>query len=144
MNAGAARVEPVFSWRLRVYWEDTDAGGVVYHAGYLRFLERARTEWLRARGLGQTELRQRHGVLFVVREITTAFDRPARLDDELDATVQLARRRSASFEMEQGVRRAADGEVLTRAKVRVACVDANTWQPCRIPDDVVNLIGGNS
>lgn len=142
MSAGAVRVEPVFSWRLRVYWEDTDAGGVVYHASYLRFLERARTEWLRARGLGQTELRERHGVLFVVREITTAFDRPARLDDELDATVQLAKRRSASLELEQSLRRVPDGDILTRAKVLVACVEANTWQPCRIPDDVMALIGG--
>ena len=139
----AVRVEPVFSWRLRVYWEDTDAGGVVYHASYLRFLERARTEWLRARDLAQTELRERHGVLFVVREITTAFDRPARLDDELDATVRLARRRSASFEMEQALRGVPGGETLTRAKVLVACVDAKTWQPCRIPDDLVNLIDGN-
>lgn len=137
-------IQPVFSWRLRVYWEDTDAGGVVYHASYLRFLERARTEWLRARGLGQTELRERHGVLFVVREITTAFDRPARLDDELDVTVQLARRRSASFEMEQSLRRVPDGEILTRAKVLVACVDAKSWTPCRIPDGIVNLMGGNS
>jgi len=133
-------IQPVFSWRLRVYWEDTDAGGVVYHAGYLKFLERARTEWLRARGLGQTELRERHGVLFVVREITTAFDKPARLDDELDVTLQLARRRSASMELEQSVRRVTGGEMLTRAKVRVACVDAENWQPCRIPDDVVALI----
>jgi acyl-CoA thioester hydrolase len=112
----------------------------VYHASYLRFLERARTEWLRARGLGQTELRERHGVFFVVREITTAFDKPARLDDELDATVQLARQRSASFEMEQGLRRVPGGEILTRAKVLVACVDANAWTPCRIPDEVVALI----
>jgi acyl-CoA thioester hydrolase len=138
--ASSARIEPVFSWRLRVYWEDTDAGGVVYHASYLRFLERARTEWLRARGLGQTDLRQRHGVLFVVREITTTYLRPARLDDELDATVQLARLRSASFGMEQSLRRVPDGEILTRAKVLVACVDANTWMPCRIPDDVTRLI----
>jgi len=135
--------EPVFSWRLRVYWEDTDAGGVVYHAGYLRFLERARTEWLRARGLGQTELRERHGVLFVVREITTAFDKPARLDDELDATVQLARLRSASLELRQSLRRAPDGEILTRAQVRVACVEADTWQPCRVPEAVANLIEDN-
>jgi acyl-CoA thioester hydrolase len=125
-----------------VYWEDTDAGGVVYHAGYLRFLERARTEWLRARGLGQTDLRERHGVLFVVREITTAFDKPARLDDELEATVRLARCRSASFGMEQSLRRVPDGELLTRAKVLVACVDANDWTPCRIPDEVLALIDG--
>jgi acyl-CoA thioester hydrolase len=143
---GRGRSAPLsaFSWRLRVYWEDTDAGGVVYHASYLRFLERARTEWLRARGLGQTELRERHGVLFVVREITTAFLRPARLDDELDATVQLAARRSASFEMEQDVRRVPDGEILARARVRVACVDAGAWQPCRIPDGVVNMMEGLS
>jgi acyl-CoA thioester hydrolase len=94
--------------------------------------------------LGQTELRERHGVLFVVREITTAFDKPARLDDELDATVRLSKLRSASLEMEQGLRRVPDAETLTRAKVLVACVDANTWMPCRIPDDIVNLIGGIS
>jgi len=146
LSSGKSHSDPLsaFSWRLRVYWEDTDAGGVVYHASYLRFLERARTEWLRARGLGQTELRERHGVLFVVREITTAFDKPARLDDELDATVQLARLRSASFSMEQSLRHVPEGETLTRAKVLVACVDADTWLPCRIPDDLVNLIGGTS
>jgi len=140
----SVRVEPLFSWRLRVYWEDTDAGGVVYHAGYLRFLERARTEWLRARGLGQTTLRERHGVLFVVRELTIGFDKPARLDDELDATVSLAARRSASMELEQHLRRAPDGETLTRARVRVACVDADTWQPCRIPDDITQMIEGST
>ena len=76
----------------------------------------------------------------MVREITTAFDKPARLDDELDATVQLARLRSASMELGQTLRRVPDGNVLTRAKVLVACVDANTWMPCRIPGDVTNLI----
>jgi len=127
-----------------VYWEDTDAGGVVYHAGYLRFLERARTEWLRARGLGQTELRSGLGVLFVVREIDVVFDKPARLDDELDATVQLAQRRSASLELQQTLRRVPAGETLTRAKVRVACIDAQTWQPRRIPEQVANMIEGTS
>ena len=127
-----------------MYWEDTDAGGVVYHAGYLRFLERARTEWLRARGVGQTELREGLGVLFVVREVDVAFDRPARLDDELDATVQVSRQRSASLELQQTLRRVPDGETLTRAKVRVACIDAQTWQPRRIPEQVANLIEGQS
>ncbi|HJU08909.1 MAG TPA: tol-pal system-associated acyl-CoA thioesterase [Rhodanobacteraceae bacterium] len=135
---------PTFSWRLRVYWEDTDAGGVVYHASYLRFLERARTEWLRARGLGQTELREGLGVLFVVREIDVAFDKPARLDDELDATVQVAQRRSASLELQQTLRRVPNGETLTRARVRVACIDASTWQPRRIPEQVAALIEGSS
>lgn len=140
----AARVQPLFSWRLRVYWEDTDAGGVVYHAGYLRFLERARTEWLRSRGAAQTGLRESHGVLFVVREISITFDKPARLDDELDATVRPVRVRSASLKLAQDLRSVPDGKILTRARVRVACVDANSWQPCRIPDDITHLIEGNS
>jgi acyl-CoA thioester hydrolase len=126
-----------------VYWEDTDAGGVVYHAGYLRFLERARTEWLRARGVGQTELREGLGVLFVVREIDVAFDQPARLDDELEATVALSQRRSASLELQQTLRRVPGGEILTRAQVRVACIGAQTWQPQRIPEHVANMIEGN-
>ncbi|MDQ2971579.1 MAG: tol-pal system-associated acyl-CoA thioesterase [Rhodanobacteraceae bacterium] len=136
-------VQPIFSWRIRVYWEDTDAGDVVYHAGYLRFLERARTEWLRALGLGQTQLRERHGVMFVIREMAISYDKPARLDDELETTVALARRRSASLELAQTLARARDGTLLARAKVRVACVDAANWLPCRIPDDIALLIEGN-
>ena len=140
----AAHVQPVFSWRLRVYWEDTDAGGVMYHAGYLRFLERARTEWLRARALGQRELREDLGVLFVVRGIDVEFDKPARLDDELDATVALAHRRGASLDLQQTLRRVPAGEILTHAQVRVACIDAQTWQPRRIPEQVAALIEGKS
>ncbi|MGH8164504.1 MAG: tol-pal system-associated acyl-CoA thioesterase, partial [Rhodanobacteraceae bacterium] len=131
------------SWRIRVYWEDTDAGGVVYHASYLRFLERARTEWLRALGLSQTQLRDRHGVVFVVRGMTIGFDKPARLDDELDATVALARRRSASLELAQTLTRAGENGFLTRASVRVACVGAANWLPCRITDDIAALIEKN-
>lgn len=134
-------VQSIFSWRIRVYWEDSDAGGVVYHAGYLRYLERARTEWLRALGLSQTQLRERHGVVFVVREMTIGFDKPAKLDDELDATVALVRHRSASLELAQTLIRASDDSLLTRASVRVACVDAANWLPCRIPDDIAALIG---
>lgn len=139
----SAAVQCAFSWRIRVYWEDTDAGGVVYHAGYLRFLERARTEWLRACGLGQMQLRERYGVVFVVREIDVAFDKPARLDDELDAGVTLAQRRSASLALQQSLRRVHDDAALVRARVRVACVDAIDWQPRRIPDDIVAMIEGN-
>ncbi|MEO6967074.1 MAG: tol-pal system-associated acyl-CoA thioesterase [Rhodanobacteraceae bacterium] len=137
------RIQPIFSWRIRVYWEDTDAGGVVYHAGYLRFLERARTEWLRTLGLSQTQLRDRHGVVFVVREMTIAFDKPARLDDELDASVALRQRRSASLELEQMLTRTNDEILLTRTNVRVACVGAANWLPCRIPDDIATLMEAN-
>lgn len=144
MLDAAMRIQPVFSWRIRVYWEDTDAGGGVYHAGYLRFLERARTEWLRGRGIGQGTVRDQHGVVFVVREMQISFDKPARLDDELDATVMLEQRRSASLTLQQTLRRVHDDAPLTRAQVRVACVDATTWQPCRIPDEIAKLIEGHA
>jgi len=136
--------QPAFRWRTRVYWEDTDAGGVVYHAGYLRFLERARTEWMRAHGMGQQALRESQGVVFVVREIDIAFDKPARLDDELDATLRVTRLRSASIEFAQEVLRAADGVTLARARVRIAFVDAREFVPVRIPPDISALIEGNT
>jgi acyl-CoA thioester hydrolase len=127
-----------------VYWEDTDAGGVVYHAGYLRFLERARTEWMRAMAMGQDALRRSHGVVFVVRELSIAYDKPARLDDELDSTVQAVRLHSASMDIAQDVLRVADGITLARAQVRIACVDAGTFVPRRIPAEVAVLIEGNT
>ncbi|HEX7326159.1 MAG TPA: tol-pal system-associated acyl-CoA thioesterase [Rhodanobacteraceae bacterium] len=136
----ATCVQPAFRWRTRVYWEDTDAGGVVYHAGYLRFLERARTEWMRASGMGQQALRERHGVVFVVRELNIAYDRPARLDDQLDSTVRVARLRAASIDLAQDVVRASDNAGLARAKVQIACVDTQAWVPRRIPPAVADLI----
>jgi acyl-CoA thioester hydrolase len=138
------RAQSAFRWRTRVYWEDTDAGGVVYHAGYLRFLERARTEWMRAMGLGQDALRRSHGIVFVVRELGIAYDKPARLDDELDSTVRVERLRAASLELAQDVLRAGDGVTLARARVRVACVEADAFVPCRIPPDIADLIEGHN
>ena len=126
--------EPVFSWPVRVYWEDTDAGGVVYHASYLRFVERARTEWLRGRGVDQQKLRDTHGILFVVSEMDLKFRAPARLDDELVATIDSFTRRSASMLFSQCILRPADGARLVQARVRAACVDAATFKPTRIPD----------
>jgi acyl-CoA thioester hydrolase len=134
--------EPAFRWRTRVYWEDTDAGGVVYHADYLRFLERARTEWMRAVVMGQAALREAHGIVFVVRELNIAYDKPARLDDELDSTVRVDRLRSASIELAQTIERVADGVVLARAQVRVACVEERDFTPCRIPPNIAELIKG--
>ena len=132
-----------FRWRTRVYWEDTDAGGVVYHAGYLRFLERARSEWMRTAAIGQHALRQSHGIVFVVRELSIAYDKPARLDDELDSTVRVERLRAASIDFAQAITRVTDGATLARAKVRVACIDADSFVPCRIPQDIAVLIEGN-
>lgn len=143
MNASARRgsspspISPlpsgVFTWPVRVYWEDTDAGGVVYHASYLRFLERARSEWLRAQGVDQQRLRQVDGVLFVVRDMSLEFLLPARLDDELDVSIDAAERRSASMTFSQRIVRRADGAVLVGACVRAACIDATTFRPSRIP-----------
>ena len=127
----------VFSWPLRVYWEDTDAGGVVYHAAYLRFLERARSEWLRACGVEQARVRAEHGVLFVVADLAVKFHAPARLDDELQAVVSAFTRRSASMRFAQCILRPADGAVLVEADVRAACIDAASFKPCRIPDSLL-------
>ncbi len=126
-------VQTPFSWRVRVYWEDTDAGGVVYHASYLRFLERARTEWLRSRGIEQTRVRTEQGVLFVVYAMDLRFRRPARLDDELDASVRIAARKAAVLEFAQELRRVGDGALLVSATVRVACVSADGFRPTPIP-----------
>ena len=124
----------VFSWPTRVYWEDTDAGGVVYHAQYLAFLERARTEWLRARGKGQELLRAEHDLLFAVRAMRIDFRQPARLDDALDVTVALRECRRASLVIAQTIRRG--DAVLLDAEVRVAALTANGFRPRPIPQSL--------
>jgi acyl-CoA thioester hydrolase len=124
--------EPVFSWPTRVYWEDTDAGGVVYHAQYLAFLERARTEWLRARGKGQELLRREHDLVFAVRAMQVDFRQPARLDDVLEVSVVLVECRRASLVLAQAIRR--DGALLLDAQVRVAALGAGDFRPRAVPD----------
>jgi len=121
-----------FSLPTRVYWEDTDAGGVVYHAQYLAFLERARTEWMRALGHGQEALRTAHGLVFVVRAMRIDFRRPARLDDALQVTAALSRCRRASIVFAQSILRG--GELLVDAEVRCAALEASTFRPRAIPD----------
>ncbi|UXI67671.1 tol-pal system-associated acyl-CoA thioesterase [Tahibacter amnicola] len=125
-----------FSWPIRVYWEDTDAGGVTYHASYLRFLERARSEFLRARGIEQERLRADNSVVFVVRDLTIGFLKPARLDDVLRVTVALTERRGASLVFQQQILREADASLLVQARVRAACLDAIRFRPRPIPDDL--------
>lgn len=131
---------PEFNWRLRVYWEDTDAGGVVYHAGYLRFMERARTEQLRAVGLDQNDLRERLGLGFVVRDMQIAFLAPARLDDELDISVAVTEKRRVSLLFRQVVRRCRDDLELASANVRVACVNLAKMQPAPVPEAIAARI----
>ena len=139
-TATPAPVDHPFSWRIRVYWEDTDAGGVVYHAGYLCFMERARSEWLRAKGVDQVRLREHTGLAFVVRDMHIDFLAPARLDDELEVSVVVQTRRAASLLLSQAIRRRADGTELVRARVRVACVDLDRMRPAPIPDDLMPRI----
>jgi acyl-CoA thioester hydrolase len=127
-------LEPVFSWPTRVYWEDTDAGGVVYHAQYLAFLERARTEWLRARGKGQELLRNEHDLVFAVRAMRIDFRGPARLDDALDVSVSLQQCRRASLVLAQAVHRG--GELLVDAQVRVAALNASGFRPRALPESL--------
>jgi acyl-CoA thioester hydrolase len=125
-------VSPPFSFPIRVYWEDTDAGGVVYHASYLCFLERARTEWLRAQGIEQHGLREQQDLVLAVREMQLDFLKPARLDDVLQASVMLDERRSASFQISQELWRGE--QCLLRARVRIACLHASNFRPRALPD----------
>lgn len=120
-----------FVWPTRVYYEDTDAGGVVYYANYLRFLERARTEWLRATGFEQPDLLRDHQVIFVVHEVSIKYHKPARFNDLLNVTVKIATFSAARFEVEQTVMR--DEVLLASARVTIVCVDAQTFRPAKMP-----------
>jgi len=123
-----------FSWAARVYWEDTDGGGIVYYANYLRFLERARTEWLRSLGHSQRELAQAAGILFAVAGLSVEYRRPARLDDELTITCEPRMERSTVIRFAQRIYLTGSDTVLVEADVRVVCVDARTLRPRRLPD----------
>jgi acyl-CoA thioester hydrolase len=125
---------------VRVYYEDTDAGGVVYHARYLHFMERARTEWLRALGFEQDRLRAERGVLFAVRRMDVAFLRPARFNDLLVVASTVAHCGRASLDFEQHVLRPDDDTLCCRAAVNVACLDAERLRPVRTPEDIMTAI----
>ena len=123
-----------FALLVRVYWEDTDAAGIVYYANYLRFLERARTEWLRAKGYDQHELSRRHAIVFVVRSTAVDFLRPARLDDDLRVTVDVVHLGAGSLDLRQHIER--DNQTLVTAEVKIACVRIAAFQPVRIPREL--------
>jgi len=129
-----------FQWPVRVYYEDTDAGGVVYHSNYLKFMERARTEWLRALGFSQQRLREEEGILFVVTDMTIRFQRPARFDDQLDVTTRIHNMNAASLIFSQSIINAA-GKPVCAADVTVACLDTAGMKPRRIPAAVRKEFG---
>ena len=131
-------VEPVFSHSIRVYWEDTDAGGVVYHARYLSFLERTRTEWLRAQGVELLAAREREDLVMAVRSLQVEYEGPAHLDDLLESRLWLEERRGASFSLRQELWRGND--CLLRAGLRVACLYAGALRPRALPPWLVAAI----
>jgi acyl-CoA thioester hydrolase len=126
----------LFTWTVRVYYEDTDAGGIVYYANYLKFFERARTEWLRAAGVDQQALIERDGAAFVVKHASIDYHAPARLDDELTLTLSIEKLGRASVQFAQ---KAWKGELLlAEAQVKVGCVDIATVRPRSLPGDVTD------
>jgi acyl-CoA thioester hydrolase len=129
----------IFTWPIRVYWEDTDAGGIVFYANYLKFFERARTEWLRSLGVAQGRLKEQGGGMFVVSETSVRYRAPARLDDELLVTAQLEAGGRASLIIAQ---KALRGDtLLCDGTIRIGWVDAATLRPGRIPDAILDVLG---
>ena len=142
MNQTSSTPPRDFSWRIRVYYEDTDTGGVVFYANYLKFFERARTEWLRAAGVGQRTLEQTDGVMFVVKSTSVDYHAPAKLDDELELTVVVERMGRASVDFIQQAWRLGEDEptLLATGRISVACVNAATFRPQAIPKQVLHNI----
>jgi acyl-CoA thioester hydrolase len=135
--AGVPQPEP-FIWPVRVYYEDTDAGGVVYYANYLKFTERARTEWLRACGFEQTDLAKQHGVIFVVRSVAIDYLKPGRFNDSLQVTVELIKVGAGQIDLVQRVIR--NDDLLAKVCVKIACVGLTTMRPIRIPKALATRI----
>jgi tol-pal system-associated acyl-CoA thioesterase len=126
-----------FQWPLRVYIEDTDAGGIVYYVNYLKFMERARTEYMRSLGFGKLAIFNQQ-LMFVVHSVNAKYLKPAMLDDQLSATVRLLKAGAVRLQMEQLILR--DGELLCKGEVEVACVDKDTMKPRRLPPEILGLL----
>lgn len=139
-HAGPADAE-TFRWPVRVYWEDTDAAGIVFYANYLKFFERARSEWLRSLGFEQEALRTAAGLGFVVTDTALHYREPARLDDVLEITVAVAHVGLASLGVAQQALRA--GRLLAEGTIRVGCVDLGTFRPRRTPDNILARLRGD-
>lgn len=134
-----------FQWPIRVYYEDTDGGGVVYHSNYLNFMERARTEWLRSLGFGQAELKNKLDVIFVVRNIAIQYKRSAYFDDALNVVTAISKTGRSLLVFEQTIYR--EDTVLTQATVEVVCVGASNYKPVSIPESIrlaVHAISSNN
>ncbi|MEW7972214.1 MAG: tol-pal system-associated acyl-CoA thioesterase [Candidatus Thiodiazotropha endolucinida] len=124
---------PGFVWPIRVYYEDTDAGGVVYYANYLKFMERARSEWLRSLGFEQDLLLQQDGIIFAVRQVELGYHAPARFNDNLEVIARLSQKGRASLTFFQEVVRPSDSQLLCRGTIKIACVNMETMRATPIP-----------
>lgn len=129
-----------FALPVRVYYEDTDAGGVVYYANYLKFMERARTEFLRALGFEQDALTRQHGVLFVVRSTVVDYIKPAYFNEQLHVSAQLTEIKRASLLFSQQINKTANQTLVCTGQVRIACVDAERFRPCAMPDEIQEVL----
>ena len=122
-----------FVWKVRVYWEDTDAGGVVYHSQYLNFFERARTEWLRSKGIQQAKIAAEENVLFAIRHMDIDFEQAAKLDDELNITVHSVDTAGVRMIFKQDMTRCSDRQRVASANLTAVCLRADNFKPTRMP-----------
>ena len=125
-----------FNWQVRVYYEDTDAGDVVFYANYLRFMERARTEWLRSVGFEHEQLIKEHDLIFAVKSVSIDYKKPGRLDDLLTVTSSIVKHRGASITFQQEIKNEND-DLLTEAEVKVACINATTLKASPMPEELL-------
>lgn len=141
LKSSPAGVGPVFIWPIRVYYEDTDAGGVVYHVNYLKFMERARTEWLRALGFEQTHLRASEGLVFAVRSLEVEYLKPAQFNDALTVTAELEAVKRVSLTFRQQVFREDEPDnAYCSARIRAVCLSADEFRPMAMPDHLLQRI----
>jgi len=132
-----------FLWPVRVYYEDTDVAGVVYYANYLKFMERARTEYVRALGFEQDDLREEENTLFVVRNVSLQLHKPARFNDELEVATNIQKTARTNFIFKQTIRRAGEEAILSEAEIQVVSVNASSWKPQVIPETVLQAINNH-
>jgi len=132
-----------FTWPVRVYYEDTDAGGVVYYANYLKFLERARTEYLRALGFEQDQLKQEYGIIFAVHSLSIKYQKPAVFNDALTVTADIVDQGNARLTFKQMITRDKDKTSICSAEVIIACLNAEKFSPTRLPLQIQEVLHGS-
>jgi len=132
-----------FLWPVRVYYEDTDAAGVVYYANYLKFMERARTEYVRALGFEQDDLREQENTLFVVRNVSLQLHKPARFNDELEVVSNIQKTARTNLIFKQTIRCVGEEAILSEAEIQVVSINASSWKPQAIPEIVLQAINNN-